>query len=61
MVEPRSSRINMRLSPSELLILRLAAEKQGQPLTKFILVAALGQARQLLPGGIGEQSRSIRG
>ena len=59
MAEPRTARINMRLSPSELQVLRLAAEKQGQALTRFVLVAALHQARQLVAGGPGGEPRSL--
>jgi uncharacterized protein (DUF1778 family) len=61
MVEPRTSRINMRLSPSELHVLRLAAEKKGQPLTRFILVAALEQAWLAVPASAREEIRAWRG
>ena len=51
----------MRLSPSELHVLRLAAEKKGQPLTRFILVAALEQAWLAVPASAREEIRAWRG
>lgn len=44
----RSSRLNMRISPEALDLLRVAAEKQQQDLTAFVLGAAMERARSVL-------------
>jgi uncharacterized protein (DUF1778 family) len=45
--ERRTSRMNMRLTPEELALLRSGAQMQHQDLTAFVLEAALERARQL--------------
>lgn len=48
-VEPgRSARLNMRISPEALDLLRSAAEKQQQDLTAFVLGSAMERARAIL-------------
>lgn len=44
----RSSRVNMRISPEALELLRSAAAKQEQDLTAFVLGAAMARARAVL-------------
>jgi uncharacterized protein (DUF1778 family) len=44
----RTSRINMRLTPDDLALLKSGAQTQHQDLTTFVLEAALGRAHQVL-------------
>jgi uncharacterized protein (DUF1778 family) len=44
----RSARLNMRISPEALELIRSAAEKQQQDVTAFVLGAAMERARAIL-------------
>jgi uncharacterized protein (DUF1778 family) len=44
----RTSRVNMRLTPDDLALLRSGAQTQHQDLTAFVLGAAIERARQVL-------------
>jgi uncharacterized protein (DUF1778 family) len=46
--ERRTSRVNMRLTPENLAVLRAGAQVQHQDLTAFVLGTALERAHQLL-------------
>lgn len=50
----RTSRMNMRLTPDDLAVLKTAAYTQHQDLTTFVLAAALERARQVFhdPGEV---------
>jgi uncharacterized protein (DUF1778 family) len=50
----RTSRMNMRLTPDDLAVLKTAARTQHQDLTTFVLAAALERARQVInePGEV---------
>ncbi len=54
--ERRTSRVNMRLTPENLAVLRAGAQVQQQDLTAFVLGAALERAHQLL-----KESRDVTG
>ncbi len=54
--ERRTSRVNMRLTPENLAVLRVGAQVQQQDLTAFVLGAALERAHQLL-----KESRDVTG
>lgn len=41
----RSARLNMRLTPDELLAIREAAQREGKDVTTFVLSAALDRVR----------------
>jgi uncharacterized protein (DUF1778 family) len=44
----RSARLNMRISPEAVELIRSAAEKQQQDVTAFVLGAAMERARAIL-------------
>jgi uncharacterized protein (DUF1778 family) len=44
----RTSRMNMRLTPDDLALLKSGAQIEHQDLTAFVLEAALERARQVL-------------
>jgi uncharacterized protein (DUF1778 family) len=44
----RTSRMNMRLTPDDLALLKTGAHTQHQDLTTFVLEAALERARQVI-------------
>lgn len=44
----RSARLNMRISPEAVELIRAAAEKQQQDVTAFVLGAAMERARAIL-------------
>lgn len=44
----RTARLNMRLTPDALQLLREASRLQGQDVTSFVLGAALDHARRVL-------------
>lgn len=44
----RTARLNMRLTPQALLLIREAAAAQNQDITSFVLGAALDKARAVL-------------
>lgn len=44
----RTARLNMRLTPQALLLIREAAAAQNQDITSFVLGAALDKARVVL-------------
>lgn len=50
MSEAKSARINLRLSPEALEMVRAAASVQQQDLTSFVLGAAMERARTVLVG-----------
>jgi uncharacterized protein (DUF1778 family) len=47
-VERRTARLNMRLTPDALELLREAARQQNQDITTFVLSAALERTRDVL-------------
>jgi uncharacterized protein (DUF1778 family) len=44
----RTARLNMRLTPQALVLIREAAAAQNQDITSFVLGAALDKARRVL-------------
>lgn len=55
--ERRTARLNMRLTPEALSILREASRAQNQDITSFVLDAALGRAKLALVEVDETQSR----
>lgn len=46
--ERRTSRINMRLTPESLALIRTGAQAQNQDVTTFVIGAAVARSREVL-------------